>query len=234
MILLKKIFWVGIFVVSLFFVVIYFQRYLVSREWHKAVKLFENEKYVEAENIYSNLYPKMNWSGRFLAWYADVEMRLGKYESAIELYEKAKFTYPSPYLFEALGVGYMNYQSGIERKLQKTKDKKQKKKINQNNPLNSPGIMENSLTRRECMNKAVHNWMIAGNILPWRLTSKFYLADFFYQVGELDEAVKYAKLVVDTPMKKWTKRGEDFKLKSATILMELGVECDDPGIKEYK
>jgi len=220
--LLKKIFWVGVFVVSLFFVAIYFQRYLVSREWHKAVKLFENGKYVEAENIYSNLYPKMNWSGRFLAWYADVEMRLGKYNQAIELYEKAKFTYPSPYLFEALGVGYMNYQSGIEEHPPKS-------------PLEGglPPTMGNSLTRRECVNKAVHNWMIAGNILPWRLTSKFYLADFFYQVGELDEAVKYAKLVVDTPMKKWTKRGEEFKLKSATILMELGVECEDPGIREY-
>ena len=177
-----KIFWSIIFFVVLFFIVIYFQRYLVSREWRKAVKLFENGKYVEAENIYSNLYSKMNWSGRFLAWYADVEMRLGKYEQAIELYEKAKFTYPSPYLFEALGVGYMNYQSGITNEI--------------THPAQSGTPLKRGfeLSRRECVNKAVHNWMIAGKILPWRLTSKYYLADFFYQVGELDEAVKYAKL----------------------------------------
>jgi len=65
---------------------------------------------------------------------------------------------------------------------------------------------------------------------PWRLTPKYYLADLFYQLGDTSNAIKYAQLVVNTPMKKWTEKGKQFKLKSQKMLVELGEECDDPGL----
>ena len=215
-----RIFLVFAFAVSLFFVAIYFQRYMAARQWHKAHELACSGKYQEAEVIYSNIYPELKWNGRFLTYYGDVKLKNEKYFEAIELFEKAKFTYPDPYLFENLGAAYLNYQSGITNEL---------------HPLKSPLWFDKltnheELTRRECVNKAINYWILASNILPWRLTPKYYLADFFYQIGETNNAIKYAWLVVNTPMKKWTKCGEEFKLKSQEMLIALGEKCDDPGL----
>ena len=52
----------------------------------------------------------------------------------------------------------------------------------------------------------------------------------FYQLGDTNNAIKYAWLVVNTPMKKWTDRGKEFKLKSQEMLIDLGERCDDPGL----
>jgi len=52
----------------------------------------------------------------------------------------------------------------------------------------------------------------------------------FYQLGETNEAIKYARLVVNTPMKKWTERGKEFKLKSQKMLIAMNQKCDDPGL----
>ncbi|MCK5852095.1 hypothetical protein KAH27_03610 [bacterium] len=132
-----------------------------------------------------------------------------KYSEAIELFEKAKFTYPDPYLFENLGVAYVSLANGGEIPL---------------NPLRhktSPG---------ECINKAINYWELSSNILPWRLTPKYYLADLFNRLGDTNNTIKYARLVVNTPMKKWTERGKQFKLKSQKMLIAMGEKCDDPGL----
>jgi len=197
------------FAVSLFFVAIYFQRYMSARQWHNAHELACSGKYQEAENIYSNIYPKLKWNGRFLSYYGNVLLQNKKYGNTISLFEKAKFTYPDPYLFESLGVAYVSLANGGEIPL---------------NPLRhkpSPG---------ECINKAINYWMLSSNIQPWRLTPKYYLANTFYQLGDTNNAIKYARLVVNTPMKKWTERGKQFKLKSQRMLNKLGEECDDPGL----
>ena len=60
------------FVISVFFVAIYFQRYMAARQWHKAHELACSGKYKEAENIYSNIYPKLKWNGRFLFYYGNI------------------------------------------------------------------------------------------------------------------------------------------------------------------
>ena len=188
-------------------------------------------KYAEAEIIYSNIYSKLKWNGKFLAYYGNVKLRNKKYLEAIELYEKAKLTYPDPYLFENLGVAYMNYQVGID---------------NEEHPPKSPLKGGLGLSPVECVNKAINYWMLASNIQPWRLTPKYYLADLFYQIGDTNNAVKYARLVVNTPMKKWTERGVEFKLKSQKMLKDLRMPglnelgkpggpaanlcCDDPGL----
>jgi len=220
MILLKKIFWILAFAVSLFFVAIYFQRYMAARQWHKAHDLACSGKYQEAEVIYSNIFPKLKWNGRFLTYYGDVKLKIEKYFEAIELYEKAKFTYPDPYLFENLGSAYINYQFTIT------------------NEIPQPPLEKGELTHGECVNKAINYWILASNILPWRLTPKYYLADLFYQLGDTNNAIKYARLVVNTPMKKWTECGKEFKLKSQKMLNELyepgspatNLCCDDPGL----
>jgi len=192
---------------------------MAARQWHKAHELACSGKYQEAENIYSNTYPKLKWNGRFLSYYGNVLLQNEKYYNAIEFFEKAKFTYPDPYLFENLGVGYVNYQSGT------------------NHPaLRAPLLIQvgssgtQKLSRSECINNAINYWMVAGNILPWRLTPKYYLADLFYHLGDTNNAIKYARLVINTPMKKWTERGKEFKLKSQKMLIELGEGCDDPGL----
>ena len=210
---LQKLFWVLALVVSIFFVAIYFQRYMAARKWHNAHDLAIAKKYPEAEIIYSNIYPKLKWNGKFLAYYGNIKLQNKKYLEAIELFEKAKFTYPNPYLFEKLGTAYLNYQIGIEE-----------------HPPKSPLKEGLCLSPGECVNKAINYWMLASNILPWRLTPKYYLADLYYQLGETNEAIKYARLVVNTPMKKWTEKGKEFKLKSQKMLIALGEKCDVPGL----
>ena len=250
-----KIVWISVGIISLFFVAIYFQRYMAARQWHKAHELACSGKYQEAENIYSNIYPKLKWNGRFLFYYGNVKLQNKEYGEAISLFEKAKFTYPDPYMFENLGVAYMNYSALADFQQNVTNEEHPPKSPLKGgiNPPVSPfkkGGLE--LTQDECINKAINYWMLASNILPWRLTPKYYLADLFYRLGETNEAIKYARLVVNTPMKKWTKRGKEFKLKSQKMLMtvrqahvislELGAcpetreamcswkKCDDPGL----
>jgi len=233
---LYKITYFLLFAASLFFVAIYFQRYMAARQWHKAHELACSGKYQEAENVYSNIYPKLKWNGRFLFYYGNILLQNKKYGDAIIFFEKAKFTYPNPYLFENLGVAYMNYSALADFQQNGT-----------NHPaLRAPLLKQEgsfdiqNLSRDECINKAINYWILASNILPWRLTPKYYLADLFYQLGETNEAIKYARLVVNTPMKKWTKRGKELKLKSQKMLMTvrqahvislaMNQKCDDPGL----
>jgi len=207
-----KTFWCLAFAVSLFFMAIYFQWYLTARQWHKADDLFVKRKYQEAEIIYSNIYSKLKWNCRFLTYFGNVKLQIKKYFDAIKLYEKSKSIYCSPYLFENLGSAYINYQFTIT------------------NEIPQPLFEKRELTRGKCVNKAINYWIMASNIQPWRLTPKYYLANLFYQIGDTNSAAKYARLVVNTPMKKWTERGKDFKLKSQKILIALGEKCDDPGL----
>jgi len=205
-----KIFSCLAFIVSLFFVVIYSQRYLAARQWHNAHELACSGKYQESEKIYSNIYPKLKWNGRFLSYYGNVVLNKvaedndppAKYSEAIELFEKAKYTYPDPYLFENLGVAYVRLAT-------------------------HPVPIKNRGTPLE---RGLFYWKLSSNILPWRLTPKFYLADLYNTLGDTNNAIKYARLVVNTPMKKWTDRGKEFKLKSQKMLIELGQKCDDPGL----
>ncbi len=54
----------------------------------------------------------------------------------------------------------------------------------------------------------------ADAVLPWRLTSKALLADIYLRRGDPQEASRYAKLVIDTPMKVRTAEGEALKAKA--------------------
>ena len=172
---------------------------MAEGQWYKAHYLVQRGKYQEAEAVYSNIYPVLKWDGRFLNNFGDVKLKIKKKYDAIELYEKAKYTYPDPYLFESLGKAYQLTITNKQLRCAETE-------------------------------KAIDYWTLSGNILPWRLTPKYYLADLFCQIGDTNNAIKYARLVVNTPMKKWTEQGKEFKLKSQKMLIALGEKCDDPGL----
>ena len=57
----------------------------------------------------------------------------------------------------------------------------------------------------------------ADAALPWRLTSKALLADIHLRRGDPKEASRYARLVIDTPMKVRTAEGEALKAKAFEI-----------------
>jgi len=161
------------------------------------------------------------------------------YIKIIETYEKAKYTYPNPYLFENLSIAYLRLSIGTnwpvvlqtQYYMETTVQMIVRNIIEcyQNTNMFHE-YQQTILSHNDCIENAVNYLTLASNILPWRLTPKFYLADLFYQLGETNEAIKYARLVVNTPMKKWTERGKEFKLKSQKMLIELGEECDDPGL----
>ena len=186
-----KLFWLVSFFVALFFVVIYFQRYMASRQWQNANNLVVAEKYQEADIIYSNIYSKLKWNGRFLAYYGNNLLQMSNYVLSIKIFEDAKRKFPHSDVFEKLAMSYAKIEN---------------------------------------IKEATNNWMLAINIQPWRLTPKYYLADLFFQIGDTNNAIKYARLVVNTPMKKWSERGKNLKIKSQKMLIELDQKCDDQGL----
>lgn len=71
------------------------------------------------------------------------------------------------------------------------------------------------------LNEAINNASLADSILPWRLTSKSLLADFYYKRGDITNAAEYAHLVIETPMKLWTEEGEELKAKAWSFKKDL-------------
>jgi len=134
----------------------------------------------------------------------DILMQNKDYLNAKKAYIKAFSIYLDPYVLEQSGLAQL--------KLEKLDNASVFSKNNKNILM------------------VLENWKIASVIIPWRLTPKYYLADLYYQLSDTSNAIKYARLVVNTPMKKWTERGKVFKLKSQKMLIELGEKCDDPGL----
>jgi O-antigen ligase/tetratricopeptide (TPR) repeat protein len=71
------------------------------------------------------------------------------------------------------------------------------------------------------LDEAISNASLASSILPWRLTSKFLLANLYNKKGDISNAAKYARLVMDTPMKIWTEEGEGLKAKAWIFKKDL-------------
>jgi len=62
------------------------------------------------------------------------------------------------------------------------------------------------------------------------LDAHYQLAVLYSASGDYSNAVKYAQLVVNIPMKKDTPRAREMKVNAQKLLNELGVQCDDPGL----
>jgi O-antigen ligase/tetratricopeptide (TPR) repeat protein len=69
----------------------------------------------------------------------------------------------------------------------------------------------------------------ADAVLPWRLTSKAILAEIHRQRGDVEAACRYARKVIDTPMKVRTAEGETLKTKAFALWAECGKQAGDDG-----
>jgi hypothetical protein len=218
---------------------IYWQRYLAGREWAAVRPIACTGELASVEVALMEMDRVLHWNGRFLAFEGDVLLREGSNMSAIESYEKAKCTYPDPYMLENLAVAYLRLASGTscplvvqteyrtETPLQALVRETQEWHCGSNLFSEPP---RSELTRADCIARAIGYLTLASNILPWRLTSKWYLADVFYRIDETNRAIEYAQLVINIPMKTHTERGVELKLKAQKMLNELGVPCNDPGL----
>ncbi len=244
-------FWAIAFLSSVAVLPLYVKNYLNARRWIAANELMVTGELARAYAAYNELYPKLKWSGRFCAYYGDAIMAAsedtnenahiysGAARQAVALYEKAKYTYPDPYMFENLAVAYLRLADGtnwpvvaqtqyrIETPAQALARKWREWRCGTNLFFEPPAT---ELTRGNCIGRAIDYLTLASNILPWRLTSRWYLAQIYRDVGDVSNAVKYAQLVVNIPMKKDTPQGREFKRNAQKMLNELGVKCDDPGL----
>ncbi len=69
--------------------------------------------------------------------------------------------------------------------------------------------------------KAIQNARLADNILPWRLTTKYLLAENYPRVDDIYRGLKYAELVVETPMKTPSQKGRELKIQAQELRDEL-------------
>jgi len=250
-ILAWRMFWLLAFLGSAALVPLYVKNYLDARRWIAAQELIASGHISQAYAYYAQLYEKLAWSGRFCAYYGDATMAAAESTNqqvciegspemrALALYEKAKYTYPDPYMFENLAVAYLRVAAGtnwpvfvqtqyrMETPAQTMMRKLREWRCGTNLFFEPPPTR---LTQSDCIGRAINYLTLASNILPWRLTSRWYLAQIYRDVGDVSNAVKYAQMVVNIPMKKDTPQGRVFKRKAQIMLNELGVPCDDPGM----
>jgi tetratricopeptide (TPR) repeat protein len=246
-----RVFWLLAFLGSLALLPLYVKNYIDARRWIAAQEQIFAGNVASAYAAYSALYPKLKWSGRFCGYYGDATMTAAestneqvRIESsrpmrALALYEKAKYTYPDPYMFENLAVTYLRLANGtnwpvvvqtqyrLETPAQTLVRKVREWRCGTNLFFEPPAT---ELSRGSCISRAIDYLTLASHMLPWRLTSKWYLAQVYRDMGDVSNAVKYAQLVVNIPMKKDTPQGRAFKRKAQNMLIELGVKCDDPGM----
>ena len=69
----------------------------------------------------------------------------------------------------------------------------------------------------------------ADAVLPWRLTSKALLAEISVRRGDIAEASRYARLVINKPMKVRTAEGETLKAKAFDLWTGLRTRTDEAG-----
>lgn len=149
-------------------------------------------------------------------WYAaQMISRKGQYDRAVELYYNL---YPSLRRDERFLYAFGKTLLHAGNEAEAIKFLEQGKELWPN-----PFLLEDLATAYENvgeLREALLNATMANNILPWRLTSKFMLADLHYQIGDIENASKYAQYVVDTPMKKVTEKGKALKTR-AQILQQM-------------
>ncbi|MCX7005363.1 MAG: O-antigen ligase family protein [bacterium] len=246
-----RVFWLLAFVGSAALLPLYVKNYRDARRWIAAHELMVTGEFARASAAYTELYPKLKCNGRFCAYYGNAVMAASEKSNtsalidgraarqAVALYEKAKYTYPDPYMFENLALAYLRLADGTNcpvvvrtRYRMETPAQVLMRKLREwrcgTNLFFEPPATE--LTQSDCIGRAIDYLTLASDILPWRLTSKWYLAQVYRNVGDVSNAMKYAQVVVNIPMKKDTPQGREFKRKAQKMLNEIGVQCDDPGM----
>lgn len=224
------------------------RRWRAVRAWERAREQAQEGALSHALVICETIQDRLVWNGTFCGFFGDVLLSLaaetnspapGSIERAIGLYERAKYTNPYPYMFENLALAYLQLAEGtafpvrvqtryrMETPAQTLARTLREWRCGTNLFFELP---PDELSQSECIGRAVDYLTLASHILPWRLTSRWYLAQVYRDVGEYGNAVKYARLVVNIPMKKDTPRAREIKVNAQKLLNELGVQCDDPGL----
>lgn len=88
--------------------------------------------------------------------------------------------------------------------------------------------------RNDNLEQAIKNASVASSILPWRLTSKSLLTDFYYKKGDIINSAKYALILLETPMKIWTSEGEDLKEKALIHIKKIEDSFKSPQTPQEK
>jgi hypothetical protein len=246
-----NLFWVVVTAASAVLALLCVNRCLPSLHWVAASKSMVAGEVERACADYREAYAQLNWNGRFCAYYGDATMvrcqeKAGEWidvsggtQQAIFLYERSKYSFPNSYMFEKLAQAYLKLADEMNWPVRVQTDHRMETPVQAllrkarewrcgSNLFFEPPPTE--LTRGDCIGRAINYLTLASNILPWRLTSKWYLADVFCRLGDTNKAIEYAQLVVNIPMKKYSERGVELKLKAQKMLNELGVQCDDPGL----
>jgi len=195
---------------SIIFAIICYKNYVVGNQWQNAYYLAQDGRFDESFSIFSNIQYSITHRGNLLASYANALMQ-------------------HAYSTNKCCDNYNISQQKKDELIKKAMDLYQ----TANKTCPDPNSFENlgkAYMHFNYIDQATNCWIFASNIRPWRLTPKFSLAKLFYQIGDTNNAIKYARLVVNTPMKKWSERGKRFKLKSQKMLVALGEKCDKPGL----
>jgi len=224
------------------------RRYCAARQWDQARANAQQGNLDAALMMCEEIQERLVWNGIFCSFHGDMllssadganSLAPGSIERAIGLYERAKHTHPYPYMFENLSLAYLRLAEGtnfpvrvqtryrMETPAQTIERKVREWRCGTNLFFEPP---PDKLSQSACIGRAIDYLTLASNILPWRLTSRWYLAQVYRDVGEYSNAVKYAQLVVNIPMKKDTPRAREMKVNAQKLLNELGVQCDDPGL----
>jgi len=96
----------------------------------------------------------------------------------------------------------------------------------------NPRLAEKLATARLALGRlddALQSVREADADLPWRLTSKSLLAEISLRRGDVKEASRYARLVLETPMKIRTAEGEALKARAFDLWSNLQSVSGDPG-----
>lgn len=82
--------------------------------------------------------------------------------------------------------------------------------------------------RRGDLDQAIENASLASYILPWRLTSKSLLMDYYYERKDFINSAKYTQILLETPMKIWTREGEELKDRARIHKQRIMRSFDSP------
>ena len=95
----------------------------------------------------------------------------------------------------------------------------------------NPYLLEDlaiSYERSGNLDQAIENASLASSILPWRLTSKSLLMGLYYKKKDIINSAKYAQDIFDTPLKIWSKEGEELKEKARIHREKIESSFDSP------
>lgn len=201
-----------------------FNTFVSTKTLYNAYTSFSHNKYRSAYDLVNQIIHNQRIFGQQLIDYGNafyhmaftdnisIKKRTHALILSSKLYEQSLYAYPSAFTYEKLGFIYIYLSKDVAFEHVKT----------------IPEFQDQ--TQLSFINQGIEYLNTSSMIIPWRLTPKYYLAQVYHQFGDTNNAIQWAQLVINTPMKVWSKDGETFKLQAQEMLHSYGVACDDPGL----